>query len=582
MKVMMYSNAQFRNPFLSGIGTITSAKHTSDLIVVGSTFRLLAQPPGRAAYTGQALRYRVTIYKEKSSIPIGWYDNIKYPINDIAFHPTEPVIAIATGSYDGGYRFAGELIIWNWESNLVNHKIAETPEVFRVAFNDDGMSIQCIVRPWDDDDFDWSDNYFKHGKNNFDMFYEIRLPYTSSLDVGIVEAKAVNGQMTTQKAMTEAEVNSDARFMLNKDPTKIIQSYFAIKDLSLRSPIWDIAILDGDNIGIVHDDTHLEIFNPDGDLVESFKGTGHGVQILKHVTPIIHIINPKKYSPDWSSVDTRLFQLDETLSEKLRCDGRFTFSMSRAGKIVGRRSRSGSIDPLNDLITSCDLASWEEHDFGYYDALNHFIRIDNSPYDFIVQGTPQSSYAYKVISVIEDDFQAKTLWPIIQGNKPDDMGEPYKDVGLLNPMAFLKKDGTIPPHANECYFTYVKDVVGEGILGTGIYYDGLPSHKGFMYRKPLSKDEPIWSHNVTAACSVMKQIPQMSIAIAAFVDGFVVVIRTDTGKIIHKNLFELNHLPNVVFSLDCSKDNVVFGAMTGEILSVSVDKLLKHGLTKIH
>jgi len=150
-------------------------------------------------------------------------------------------------------------------------------------------------------------------------------------------------------------------------------------------------------------------------------------------------------------------------------------------------------------------------------------------------------------------------------------------------MALLKKDGTHPPHAMENYFTYIKDDDGEGILGTGMYYKSAPSGErmGFLYRKPLFKDEHIWSHDVRAACSVIKQIPQMPIAIAAFLDGFVFVIRTDTGEILHKNLFQLNQLPNVVFSLDCSKDNIVFGTMTGEILSVSVNTLLEYGFSKL-
>jgi len=574
----MASNTQFRNPFLSGMGIISAAKHTSDIIAIGSAFRLLTQPPARAAYTGQSLRNRVAIYKEESPISIAWYDNIKYPINDIAFHPTEPVIAIATGSYDGGFSFEGELIVWNWESNLFSHKMAETPEVFRVAFSSDGMSILCVVRPWDENDFEHKDKIF-------DMFYEIRLTYTPSLEVGIVNARAVNDQMSAQKPITGAEVNSDSRFKLNTDdPAKTVQNYFAIKDLSIRSPIWDIAILDRDSIGVVHDDTHLEIFNLDGELVDSFTGNGHGVQILKDDNPIIHVINPEKSRSNWASLDTRLFQLDESLSEKLKCDGRFTFSISRDGKIVGRRDRSGSIDPLNDLVTRSDLESWEEHDFGHYDVFNHFNRIDNSPYSFIIQGTPKSSYGYKVLSVIEDRSETKTLWPIIKGNKPNDKDKFNNENGALDSILLFKKDGTHPPHAMENYFTYIEDDVGEGILGTGMYYQTNPfgERQGFLYRKPLFKDEHVWSHNVNAACSVMKQIPKRPIAIAAFLDGLVFVIRTDTGEIIHKNFCELNHLPNVVFSLDCSKDIVVFGTMTGEVLSMNVDTLLENGFTNLY
>jgi len=571
----MSSSSKFRNPYLSGIGTITAAKRASDKFAIGSAFRLLTQPPARAAYAGQSLRQRIAIYAGKSPIPVAHYDRIKYPINDIAFHPTEPVVAIATGSYDGGFSFEGELIVWNWDSNQVSHEMAETPEVFRVAFDKGGMSILCAVRPWDE-------NEFEHGEKIFDKFYEVRLTYTSNLDLGIVNSKAVNKQMMAQEPLTEGLLNSDPRFKLEAPPLEAVQNYFENEDLLLRSPIWDVAILDDGNIGIVHDETHLDLFSQEGELVNSLKGNGHGVQILKGDKPIIHVINRDITQPNWSSLDTRLFQFDDnTLSEKLQYDGIFTFSISRDGTVIGRRNRSGSVEPLNDLVTSSDLTSWKEYDFGHYDVFNHFVRIDNSPYNFIVQGNPPSSYGYKVLSVINDTMEIKTIWPIIRGNKPDTKNTSKSESELLSPLLLFRKDGTHPKHAMECYFAYVQDNAGEGILGTGMYYKPSPSGeaRGFLYRKPLSKDEPMWSHDVKAACSVIKQIPHMPFAVAAFLDGLVYIIHTDTGKILHKNLFELNQLPNVVFSLDCSVDEVVFGTMTGEFLSVDIGTLIEHGLS---
>lgn len=39
---------------------------------------------------------------------------MRLPINGVAFHPRDPVIAITAGSHDGGWLFEGDLVLWNW------------------------------------------------------------------------------------------------------------------------------------------------------------------------------------------------------------------------------------------------------------------------------------------------------------------------------------------------------------------------------------------------------------------------------------------------------------------------------------
>jgi hypothetical protein len=92
------------------------ARREDDLLVaICSAFDLLYWP-GRALYDGHALRHRVSLYSSEFQHRVAVFDAARFPINDLAFHPSEPRLAVATGSYDGGYMFEGELLLWNRET----------------------------------------------------------------------------------------------------------------------------------------------------------------------------------------------------------------------------------------------------------------------------------------------------------------------------------------------------------------------------------------------------------------------------------------------------------------------------------
>lgn len=99
------------------IGRPTGAYWRRDggVVALASAFDRLYWP-ARAIYDGHRLRHRISLYLEGLRNRLGVVDGARYPINDVAFHPSQPVLAIATGSYDGGWCFEGELLLWNWET----------------------------------------------------------------------------------------------------------------------------------------------------------------------------------------------------------------------------------------------------------------------------------------------------------------------------------------------------------------------------------------------------------------------------------------------------------------------------------
>jgi hypothetical protein len=72
-----------------------------------------------------------------SAAPVGVYgtDDLacrallraRYPVHAMAFHPGLPILAVGTGSYDGGYFFEGELLLLDLETgtaaSLIEHEL---------------------------------------------------------------------------------------------------------------------------------------------------------------------------------------------------------------------------------------------------------------------------------------------------------------------------------------------------------------------------------------------------------------------------------------------------------------------------
>jgi len=84
------------DPSLPGLGQLAGAflRTGGDVLALFSAYRLLTEPPARAAYGGQQLRYRVALYRRGERHPFAAFDRLRYRVNDIAFHPSLPDTAL--------------------------------------------------------------------------------------------------------------------------------------------------------------------------------------------------------------------------------------------------------------------------------------------------------------------------------------------------------------------------------------------------------------------------------------------------------------------------------------------------------
>ncbi len=84
------------------------------------------------------------------------------PLRAAAFHPTEPLLVLGTGSYDGGYFFEGQLALVNLVSGEIRYLLADdcSREVRSLEWRD-AHTLRLLVAPPDDweDRTAWSEGH---------------------------------------------------------------------------------------------------------------------------------------------------------------------------------------------------------------------------------------------------------------------------------------------------------------------------------------------------------------------------------------------------------------------------------------
>ena len=75
-----------------------------------------------------------------------------FPVNSLAFHPTRPLLAAGTGSYDGGMSFYGELLLIHLDSGILVSALSESREVRTVVWRSwrHGRVLDLGLAPYSD------------------------------------------------------------------------------------------------------------------------------------------------------------------------------------------------------------------------------------------------------------------------------------------------------------------------------------------------------------------------------------------------------------------------------------------------
>jgi len=533
----------FMDPTLRGSGKITGVFFSAeqDVVAVASEFALLANPRARAAYGGRALRYRVALYRRDALAPFAAFDDLRLPVNDVAFHPDGTMLAIGAGIYDGGFLFEGDLIIWDWRHAHASRPFKHVPEVVRCRYNAAGDQVEAWVRPWDEE---WglpSDD----SDAAFDTLYIVHatVPDTSSADFHPTDL-----ELDPTHIAPRDEPPADPR-----TPETRLMEWFGISHCTSRGAIKDVAWLDEDRFAVAHEGCLLEIYHRNGDRIAAYDGPGHGAEILRGAGVHVHVVETADHPASYGRQDSRLYTLtDDGLRQTRAYDGEFTFSATPQGALLGRQNRFRVAGArVQDVLV--DLVSGQEQqlDLGHFDCFNHYIGIRGAPWLFFLQGTPASSHEHKWLCIAQPDGSVRRLWPLLAPHR--------------SPAS----------HAMELCGGYVDDALGAGVVVCGKHYSPTVdnAYAGFLYRKPLDRNRELWRLPTRASASAVVHLPEANLIAAAFLDGGLQLIDAQTGVLRLDARVRLDGLPTLIMAMDAAGGTLLAGTVDGRIAVVEASAL---------
>ncbi|WP_168879210.1 hypothetical protein [Rhizobium sp. P28RR-XV] len=545
------------SPTIRGSGAISRAFTSPDgsMLAIASTLPFLTNPPGRATYMGQRIHQRLALHHRGEASPFAVFDHLRLPINEVSFHPFDPVIAVAAGSYDGGYMFEGELFLWDWQADRSWLAVKSVPEVERCSFSEDGKRLDILVRPWNEE---WGE-----GDDPFDRVYPLSLPYRQPGRAEMADVVIDPGQAIVRHTLEFATPDPNGHETTGKQ----LSEWFGVDELSSRGAIWDVAWLDDARIAAVHNDCLLEIHDLASGGVISFKEDGrYGADILRTSPPVIAVYDVS----GWQIQRSRLLALlNDSLSEIITFEGCYNFASSKSGLVLGRLDRHRAGEAKADVIVDLETSDARFADLGHYDCFNHFLGIDAAPDLFILQGRPETSHENKRLCRVHPDGAVEPLWPV------------------------LRADGSHASHAMECLGCYVEDELGPGIIMTGRHYDPDPNKgkRGFIFRKPIpsgdaaggslrsrwlrhaTADQEIWRFATTAGASAIAHARKEGLILVAFLDGTLSLLSAADGVVVITGQVTIEGLPTVIYCMDVVDGSLAVGTFDGRIAVIPFDQL---------
>ncbi len=502
-------------------------------VALTSSFDLLYWP-GRATYDGHRLHHRVSLYDATLSKLLGVFDRAHYPINVISFHPTQPILAIGTGSYDGGYLYEGDLWLWNWESGEIRSLLGESREVVNCRFVND-KSLALLLRPRHDDEF-------KEDEED-DFGVCVGLTIEDLRDANDAGYSQPTGDPRLQQLTPIAP--QQLGFSVGSSP---VQSLFRdtvaeagrLDEFAPRGRVWDTCWLTNQKIAVVHDECHVEVWTTDGELLLKQEGEGFGVQVVNSpIKPLVHVVRRANFRDHMDDCSTLWWLDDDGLTLAYDFQKGAVISVDRNGNLLCRDpGDTGRRRERVDQILLPNAKNAYSGDLGHYDCFNHYLRLDGGEALYFLRGTPKSSHENKQLCRVLVDGSVETVMPW-----------DTKQSHLMHPIA--------------CWGS------NNSIIRAYSVYNPHPG-KGAKYIEACTPaGGSAWSHEVSALVTSMVMMNNDVLAYA-LTDGCLGLLDATTGELLYEESIEIDGLPSMITSLASQGRRLAMGTVEGRLVLAEV------------
>jgi len=479
--------------------------------------------------------HRLCLYDGNLKNRIAICDEPEFPVNDVAFHPSRPILAIATGSYDGGYMFEGDLWLWNWESGETANLLKESREVARCRFDAEGK-LSVLLRPRNEEEFGTFDDEvvwqqfvgividdFRDRGARERRFGEPDprlkdLPLVKPGDFGFV-----------QSPKRHEEQRDEALFLLE-----------STGKFEQRAIARDFAWIDDERIGCVHDHCLVEVWNTrDARRERIERGEGCGVQIFGGPdSPLINVLT-RGFEAGRSYQRSTIFELTPSDLREIRgFDRAVAMSRDRSGNFLCRGARisaDAKQNPKFDVVLNAAFEELFAGDLGHYDPFNHYIRIDDTGELLFLRSSPPDSVKHKKLCTVSasGDIDERCAW--------DTDGE-----HRMCSTARAGPDGSL-------------------FASFEIHHPEPGKGKFQIVKREFRSGRTIWVVSVSDLVGAMALVGDSSL-VFALNDGTLGVIDTERGQIAHQHRVIIDGVATVPLSLAAKGSTIAVGTLDGRIL----------------
>lgn len=428
---------------------------------------------------------------------------------------------------------------WDIKRDKGYSHIRENREVTTCKFSGDGGNLFFVLRPTceeDDEGNSLEDTFFTYETHSyFDSLFIESINETTMKDAGIAEPYIVQ----------ESKVINETLYQLAAEQGLTYEN---------RLHVWDVCMLNESELFATSNINCIEKWSIDGELISAVpdKENSKAIEIISPVENDCCLVNIEQRDAD-NPIDKNsvLYKWDiksDEFSELIKMDFPASISTNTNGDMLVREVFRFSRDKENtlDFVIDRDYNRSLSLNLGYYETLNHYLRVNGADRFYFIQGTPASSHEQKWICSLDNT---------------------NKEYSRLFPMEW---DSERNSHMFSDGGCYCKDSEGEALIIALRFYSpnpsGLAKDCATIVRRNLPDGKVLWNRSFDSQITSMLWLEEHSLIAVALTEGRICILSSVDGKLVLFEDVKIHGVDNVIMSMSYYHNHLVVGTVDGRII----------------
>lgn len=526
--VAVYGDGPFRE--IGQPDQVSEAAH-GGLIAVGGSLGL-PQWHGYAAHGapvwGGPVRnwHRVGVY-DATTLECRFLVPLHWPVHSLAFDPLVQVLAIGTGSYDGGYFFQGELVILDLATGRTASVLDQQREVLGVEWLD-SHRLTIVLSP--------ASEAAANPEPTAATLQSDRWNLMAAGSVVVADLATRPADPAPRSSTTQAA----------DDLTRLAERVGRPWDV--RRQVWSV---EPTSTGILSccEGVEVEAWTSPHTVAYRHAAAGSGRQLVIDGDTVVTNVEPP-----WGPARTG-FERSPSVIRRIEIESGRVLTQhsvdapciltSAEGSLVARDTRWDRQTPKQSVVFDDSNPAGRPIELGGYDLFNHYFAIRRAPHHLALEGRPDEPSKDKWVVRVRPLFRpapTQRLFPL--------EWDPARDGHLQGGPG-----------------VFISDADGDAIVHSGHVHSGqglLPG-QAFVVRRSYPDGAPIWL--VPGDCQAVGLDESGGLIAVAFLDGTILRIDAESGAIIDRHVAVVNGHPVAPLSLAIDSDGrAVIGTMDGRIV----------------